>query len=287
MKINEAIEFGIMELSSVETPRNYTIRLLQKVLKKDKQYLIINDNVDLQEKDEKKFKEYIQKIKLGTPLQYITNSQSFMNIDFYVDENVLIPQPDTEVLVEEIIAISKKTKANNILDLCTGSGAIGISIAKYIKNAKVVMSDISTEALKIAKKNAILNKVDDKCSFIKSDLFENIDSKFDIIVSNPPYIETEEIEKLSKEVQSEPQLALDGGKDGLMFYRHIISNASMYLKDGGYIALEIGYNQSKEVQRLLENSKRFFNIYFRKDIQGIQRVIVAQKCENVLTSTNN
>ena len=279
MKINEAIEFGIMELSSVETPRNYTIRLLQKVLNKDKQYLIINDNVDLLEKDERKFKEYIQKIKLGTPLQYVTNSQSFMNIDFYVDENVLIPQPDTENLVEEVIEISKRIKANSILDLCTGSGAIGVSIAKYMENANVVMSDISAEALNIAKKNAILNKVDDKCSFINSDLFENINSKFDIIVSNPPYIETEEIKKLSKEVQSEPRLALDGGEDGLMFYRRIISNASMYLKDEGYLALEIGYNQSKEVQKILENSKKFFNIYSKRDIQGIQRIIVANSCQ--------
>ena len=170
------------------------------------------------------------------------------------------------------------TKDQNIriLDLCTGSGAIGISLAKYIKNSKVTMSDISENAVEIANKNAIKNEVKDRCSFINSDMFENINEKYDIIVSNPPYIETDEIKKLTKDVQNEPIQALDGGKDGLTFYRKIAEDAPEFLNIHGFLCLEIGYNQKQKVKQILEKQKRYINVYCKKDLCENDRVVVAQ-----------
>ena len=187
----------------------------------------------------------------GTPLQYITNHQEFMGYDFFVDENVLIPQPDTEILVEEVLKLAQAKKNCTILDMCTGSGCIGISLAKRLqKDVQITLVDISNKALKVAEKNAINNKVN--VQLIQSDMFNNIDTskKYDIIVSNPPYIETDEILNLNKQVQNEPHLALDGGKDGLDFYRIFANEAYKYLNKGGYLCLEIGYNQKEKVIQL-------------------------------------
>lgn len=143
-----------------------------------------------------------------------------MKLSFYVNENVLIPRQDTEVLVEEVISIAKRINAKKILDLCTGSGSIAVSIAKYIENSQITAVDISKEALMVAKKNAKNNNVENQITFVKSDLFNKLGKeKYDIIVSNPPYIKKDVIKKLSKDVQNEPIIALDGGKDGLVFYK--------------------------------------------------------------------
>lgn len=199
-----------------------------------------------------------------------------MGLDFYVDKNVLIPQPDTEILVENVIQIAKKIKKENIkiLDLCTGSGAIGVSLGKNLQNAKIFASDISIPALEIAKRNSKSNNV--QIEFIKSDLFASINDRFDIIVSNPPYIETSVIDGLSKEVKNEPYIALDGGKDGLDFYRKIINEAQNYLTENGYLALEIGYNQREAVEKMLI-TKNFKNVYSKKDLSSLDRVVVGQK----------
>ncbi len=169
-----------------------------------------------------------------------------------------------------------------ILDLCTGSGAIGISIAKIINNYNITLSDISQNALNVAQKNCkkILNNdsnIKSRIKFIQSDLFENIDKKFDIIVSNPPYIETEIIKTLDKEVQKEPKIALDGGKDGLQFYKKIINKAFYYLTECGYLCLEIGYNQKQKIIELIENEGKYKNIYSKKDLAGNDRVVICQK----------
>ena len=203
-----------------------------------------------------------------------------MGFEFYVDENVLIPQPDTEILVEEVVDISKKINNNSnelrVLDMCTGSGVIAISLSKLIENASVSASDISDGALNVAKENAIKNSVN--IEFYKSDLFNDISKnvKFDIIVSNPPYIQTEVIKGLSKEVQSEPFIALDGGEDGLVFYREIIKNAKDYIVEDGYLALEIGYDQKESVTNLLRENG-YKNIYSKTDLSGNDRVVVGQK----------
>lgn len=217
-------------------------------------------------------KSGLVELEKGYPLQYITHQQSFWGLDFYVDENVLIPQPDTEIAVERALKILRLRHNQRVLDLCTGSGAIAISVAVN-SNAKVWASDVSEKALEIAKKNAIDNNAD--VNFILSNMFENINGQFDIIISNPPYIETNTIPTLDLEVQNEPHLALDGGSDGLDFYRTIANHAPDYLNEDGILILEIGYNQKEAVEDLLKAN--FINIETYKDYANNDRVIVAQK----------
>ena len=249
--------------------------VLCMVLKIEKEYIIINDSKEMAKEDEEKYFQYINKLKNGIPLQYITNNQEFMKLNFFVDENVLIPRADTEILVEEVISLANDDK-NKILDVCTGSGAIAVSLAKYIKNSNVMAIDISKEALKIAEKNSFNNNVNIK--FIESDLFNNLEENdFDIIVSNPPYIRENVINELSIEVKHEPKIALDGGKDGLDFYRKLSSESYKYLKEDGYLCLEIGYDQKNEVIEILKNEKKYKNIYSKKDLFGNDRIIIAQK----------
>ena len=250
--------------------------LLQHLLKINKTELIINQENEVTKKDENKFFKCIEEVISGKPIQYITKSQEFMNLKFYVDENVLIPQPDTEILVEEVIKRIneiKKEKIIKVLDLCTGSGAISISIKKYVnENVEVYATDISEKAIKIAKKNAKNNDV--KVNFILSDMFENIkEDDFDIIVSNPPYIESKTISTLSKEVQNEPHIALDGGEDGLKFYKIVAENVNKFLKEKGQVFLEIGYNQKESVEKIFEDTKKYFCISCIRDLANNDRVL--------------
>ena len=278
MKIEELLRYGKEKLGKqkVEDASIISRILMQYVLKIDRNKLIINknDNVDINKENE--YKEYIEKIIKGKPVQYITNNQEFMKLNFYVDENVLIPQPDTEILVEKVIKSIDIMENIEILDMCTGSGCIGISLAKNIKNTKVTLVDISKEAIEIAKKNAIQNEVENKITFIQSDMFENVKGKFDIIVSNPPYIKTNIIQTLDKQVQNEPHIALDGGEDGLDFYKILINEAHKYLKKDGKIFLEIGYDQKQEVESLAKQSKHYKKIETIKDLSQNDRVIILE-----------
>ena len=276
MRIKEAIRFGEKELNNykIEDAFLKSKMLICYVINKPKEYLIINGDKELSPKEEDYFINYIKQVQRGKPVQYITHIQSFMNCEFYVDENVLIPQPDTEVLVQETLKLIGSKEDLTILDICTGSGAIIISLAKE-KKGYFYGSDISKEAIKIACKNAKSNNVE--IDFIVSDLFKNITKEkyFDIIVSNPPYIEKDTISLLPKEVQNEPVLALDGGEDGLKFYRDISEKAKNYLKSGGYLIFEIGYNQKKSVCEILE--KAGYEIISKiKDYSGQDRVIVSR-----------
>ena len=238
-----------------------------------KEYLIINYDKEISKKQETIYKQYIKNLLEGEPIQYILGKQEFMGIEFAVNKDVLIPQPDTEILVEEVIKLLKQYKKPKILDLCTGSGAIAISISEKVSEAQIYASDISEKALAIAR----INDRSKKIKFILSDLFNNIEDKFDIIVSNPPYIKTHEIEKLSKEVQNEPILALDGGIDGLEFYRKIIGQASKYIKKNGYLCLEIGEEQKKQVKDIINNEKKYADIKEYKDLNKNDRVIICKK----------
>ena len=240
MTIKQAIIKGVtlLKLEKITSPKLKARLLLQYVLKKSRQYLIVYDDQKLTDMQEQEYLNYIELLKQGEPIEHITHQKEFMKLNFYVDENVLIPRQDTEVLVEEVLQIAKKIKAKKILDLCTGSGAIAISLAKYLENVQLTALDISGKALDIAIANAKNNHVQDKITFVESNLFQDLaPEKYDIIVSNPPYIKSEEIEKLDKEVKREPKEALDGGKDGLEFYRRIIDQGYQYLKYGGYICL--------------------------------------------------
>lgn len=268
------------------------------------------------EMDEKTFDEYFKLLDIrgsGKPLQYITGHQEFMGFDFKVDESVLIPRQDTEVLVSEALKVisgdveygetdmnAAETKKNGkswkLLDLCTGSGAIGISIAKLAPGATVTATDISSDALKIAEENA--QRLGAKVNFAQGDLFGAVKkkigtAKFDMIISNPPYIRSEVIGTLMQEVKDyEPHLALDGGTDGLDFYRRIIEEAHIHLNNGGYLMLEIGHDQADDVVAISETVRRtckkkkranecdeavYSHVHIIKDLAGLDRVAVLQK----------
>ncbi len=299
MNIKETLGYAInlLKENNINEPIIKTRIILANILNRDKEYLLIHENEELNDDLLNQFKNSIKKICNGVPVQYITNKQEFMGLEFYVDENVLIPQPDTEILVEEVINLvgvapqgdlnkNEHLKHIKILDLCTGSGAIGISIAKNVDNFKITLSDISKKALKVAEKNfknlvgedaAVCPQNNKQIKIIQSDLFENINDKFDIIVSNPPYIKSDVIKTLDKEVQNEPKISLDGGKDGLKIYKRIIDEAYKYLEFNGYLALEIGYDQKEDVINLIKNTKKYTDIYSKKDLAGNDRIVICKK----------
>ena len=269
MNIKQALEYA-KDNSDIELLQ--IKRLIKKITKLTDVDIVIHSDYEIKDEQIAIFKKGLELLKKGYPLQYITNIQSFWGLDFYVDENVLIPQPDTEIAVEQAIHIIRTKNNPKVLDLCTGSGAIAISIAVNT-DAEVWASDISEKALEIAQRNATTN--DATVHFIQSDMFENIHEKFDVIVSNPPYIETDTIPTLDIEVQNEPHIALDGGPDGLDFYRIIADQAPNYLNEDGVLILEIGYNQKEAVIELLKTN--FTNIQTYKDYSSNDRVIIAQK----------
>lgn len=283
MKIKEVIEEEKNALSKNNIEDNVIItrELLAFVLGVEKQYLVIHLEDELNAEDYIKFKKYIKELINGKPLQYITNNQEFMGLNFFVNENVLIPQPDTEIIVEETLKKCKELLQKNaqikILDLCTGSGAIAVSLANFLGDKiEIFASDISAKALEVAKYNNEKNNTNVR--FIESDLFEDIqEQKFNIIVSNPPYIRSNVINELSKQVQNEPHLALDGGEDGLEFYKKIIEQSCNHIKNG-YLILEIGYDQKADVENMLKDNKNYSEIKTIQDLSGNDRCVVAKVC---------
>lgn len=278
MNIKQALEEAknILKSNNFEDSNIIAKELLSYVLKKDRVYLTINSDTALTDTEYAEFTKCIEQIIDGKPLQYITQKQEFMGIDFFVNEDVLIPQPDTEILVETVLDICERygEQSLRILDLCTGSGAIAISLSKIL-NTQVFASDVSTKALKVAEKNNVLNN--SKVEFIESNLFEQINGeKFDIIVSNPPYIKNEEIKLLSKQVQNEPYIALAGGEDGLDFYRKIIDEAYKYINKNGYLCLEIGYDQKEDLIKLIKQNENYEYENCIKDLSNNDRCIVAK-----------
>ena len=279
MTIKELINQGIMMLKNegIEAPQNKARSILEYTLNTTRQHLLIYDNKEVTKQKQAEYIKNINRLIKGEPLQYIIGYQEFMKLKFVVNKDVLIPQPDTEILVEETLNIIKNIPNPVILDLCTGSGAIAVSIAKYIQNAKIYATDISKKTLEIAKQNAKLNGVSNSIEFIGSNLFDKIkDKKFDVIISNPPYIKTDEIKTLSKEVQNEPKIALDGGKDGLDFYRKIIKEGYKHLNRQGYLCLEIGYDQKNQVLKLINDERRYVETYSKKDLCQNDRIIITR-----------
>lgn len=256
--------------------------ILMYLLQKDKVYLYTHKDEIIDDETVKKYYEMVIKRDTGYPLQYMLHSQEFMGLDFYVEEGVLIPRPDTETLVEKIINLVKgsdyKNKTINILDIGTGSGAIALSLAYYIKNSRVTAIDISDTAIKVANINKV-NLSIDNAEIIKGDLFGDLnirDKKFDIIVSNPPYIEKKEINNLQIEVAKyEPKLALDGGESGLIYYEKIADIVKNIINPGGTLSVEIGHNQATEVSNLFRNTNIFDKIEVDTDLYGNNRVVTA------------
>lgn len=279
MTISDAIKRGMIELKNdnIEEPKLKSRLLMQYVLNETRQYVIVNDMENLEKNKEKQYFEGIKILKKGIPIEHITHQKEFMKLNFFVDKNVLIPRQDTEILVEEVIKIAKRINAKKILDLCTGSGAIAVSLAKYLPQTEITAIDISNDALKIAKKNAVSNNVENQITFISSDMFTNLnEEKFDIIVSNPPYIKTNVIKELDIQVKNEPYIALDGGEDGLDFYKKIINESYQYLKCNGYLCLEIGFDQKFDIIELIENAEKFEGTYSKKDLFDNDRIIITR-----------
>ena len=215
--------------------------------------------------------EYVKKRLGHMPIQYILNKAYFCGLPLYVNENVLIPRFDTEVLVEEVLKVSKKDKSKRILDICTGSGAIAIALKKLGGFERVDALDISDKALEVAKRNA--NELDSDINFLKSDMFSSLtcENKYDIIVSNPPYIQSDVVDTLESEVKDfEPRLALDGDVDGMKFYKIIAENYENYLADNGVLALEIGYDEANDIRALFECK----NVVIKKDLANLDRVAI-------------
>lgn len=291
MNQSQLLKLGKEKLKqeNIEEAESKAKRLLEFVLQQSREETIRNSLEEVSEMQHKAYEEKLQEVIQGKPLQYITHSQEFMGLSFYVDENVLIPQPDTEILVGQALERiqSIQDRRVQILDLCTGSGAIAISIAKKMQgNAKgyqVIATDISDKALEVAQRNARQNQVQKQIQFLQSDMFSNLkEREFDVIVSNPPYIETKVIQTLSKEVRKEPRIALDGGEDGLQFYRLILENARQYLKNEGYVLLEIGYDQGEKIIKLWQELKGNCQLELitkepMKDFGNNDRVMIFQK----------
>ncbi len=283
MTIRDIIIKYSKELEEIsDTPRLDVELFLQKVLGGvDRIYIHLNLNKELTDEQRNEFMQYINDRINGRPVAYIVGNREFMGLDFFVKEGVLIPRPDTETLVEEMIDLCKNKKEEiKILDIGTGSGAITVSLAKYIENSKITSFDISEIPLEVGKINAINNQVDKKIEFVKSDVFSAIKDtniKFDVIVSNPPYIPRKDIEDLHTQVKDyEPYNALEGGEDGLDFYRQITRESVDYIKQDGILAYEVGHDQAEDVARIMENYG-YTKIYKKKDIQGIDRVVIGFK----------
>lgn len=269
----------ILKEADIDTYILDTQLLLGKVLGKDKLYLITNKEEEVSKFKEREFYTLITKRKNKMPIKYILKNAEFMGLDFYVEEGVLIPRGDTEILVEEAIKFINDDKEYEVCDLCCGSGAIGISIAHLRENTKVDLIDYYDIPEKVTKRNIVKHKLSKRANFIKSDLLQEVineEKKYDILVSNPPYIKEEVIGTLMDDVKNyEPHTALSGGEDGLYFYRKIVDDSDKILNENGILAFEIGHDQGNEVSNLM-NEKGYRNVRVIKDLAGHDRVVVGE-----------
>lgn len=271
MTYREAVEFGTKCLTDAGVPDAALDAwyLLQMVCRIERSYYYVHREEDITQDAQKEYEIAVQKRAEHIPLQYIIGEQEFMGLRFKVNSNVLIPRQDTETLVEQVLKIVKP--GMKVLDLCTGSGCVLISVLKNAPELTGVGSDISKTALLVAKENAKMHEVD--ADWIRSDLFDNITETFDVIMANPPYIPTGEILSLMPEVRDfEPENALDGGADGLDFYRKIAGQVKDYLNPGGYVYMEIGYDQGEAVSELMRNAG-FTEVEVIKDLARNDRVV--------------
>lgn len=280
MTIRQMMKKWIRELSNSTSAKLDVELAMCKILDVTRLYIHLNLDEEISKKNENRIEALLKQRRKGRPMAYIIGKKEFMGLDFFVKEGVLIPRPDTEVLVEDIIEQAKKIDNPLIVDIGTGSGAISVSLTKYIKDSKVYSLDISDDALEIGQVNAKNNEVEDRITFLKSDVFsslENEEIKFDIIVSNPPYIRKADIAGLEVDVKNyEPSLALDGGDDGLDFYRKITEDSIKFIKDNGILGYEVGYDQAEDVKKIMIQSG-YGDIRILEDLASIQRVVIGTK----------
>ncbi|MGV8145828.1 MAG: peptide chain release factor N(5)-glutamine methyltransferase [Alkaliphilus sp.] len=294
--VEQILKKATQKLKKLEmkTPQLDAEVILCNTLGVDRIKLHIYPEMKISQEMCRKFWIDVEKRENNMPVQYIVNLQEFMGLDFLVEKGVLIPRADTELLVEESMKICKEKFAKlptEALEIGVGSGAISVSLAKFIDEIRIKAIDISKKALEVAKKNAKTHGVDEKIEFLLGDIFAPITNKdeesfFDIIVSNPPYISNGDIETLIPQVKDyEPLIALVGGEDGLDFYRNIIAKSPNFLKDKGWLVLEIGYDQGCKVSELMEE-RGFKKIVVKKDLAGHNRLVIGEwqndmKCDNI------
>lgn len=275
MTWQEALRYAEEKLSKAEVPeaRLNAWYLFAHVLAITRSEYFLREKEILEEGRQEQFEALLEKRSHRMPLEYLTGETEFMGLPFYVNEKVLIPRQDTECLVEEILPL---VEGKTVLDLCTGSGCIGISLAVLGKSHRVWLSDLSVEALEVARENAKRNQV--VVTLNQGNLFENISERFDVIVSNPPYIESAECDRLMPEVKDyEPRMALDGREDGLYFYREIIRQSVAYLKKDGWLWFEIGCHQGKQVVALMKEAG-YEQVMIKKDLAGLDRIVGGRLC---------
>jgi release factor glutamine methyltransferase len=278
--IRSAIKEGAATLNraGVEGPRNEANLLLMHVLDRDRTFLLAHDDEQLSLNQVDQYQSLVARRAGGYPLQYLTGHQEFFQLDFEVTPDVLIPRPETELIVEAGIEILQDKAAPWFADLGTGSGAIAISLLQELPTARAIAVDVSAAALEVAKRNAERHEVIDRVRLIKSDLFSAIDSnqRFDLIVSNPPYVPANDLDGLQREVRHEPLAALDGGGDGLAVIRALLKEAPDFLSPRGHLVFEIGFNQHEVVKTTIDHAV-WQLIELRKDLQGIPRTVVLQR----------
>ena len=268
-----------LKAAGIENARLDAEVLLAYVLNTRRLALYVKSTQVLDEKQLTRYQNLLKRRLERIPVAYLTGHKEFMGLNFAVTPDVLIPRPDTEILAQGVIEHLQNYKRKiKLADLGTGSGAICVSILKFVENVEVAAVDISKKALEIAKFNAEKFNVDDRIKFYEGNLFEPLEGQiFDVIVSNPPYIDAKDFEKLQAEVLGEPRIALDGGKDGLKFYRKIVADAPKFLVSDGFLAMELGFNHSEAVRQLIEENGNFKHVQIWKDLAGIERVIAAWK----------
>ena len=279
MNIQSAVKHGttILKNNYIKTAELDTEILLAKVLGSNREYIILNNQKDLDDDDLNQFKKLIKERANRKPIAYLSNKKFFWDNEFYVDKNTLIPRPDTEIVVEEILRLTKHKNKINILDIGVGSGCILLTILKARKNFYGTGIDISKKSVDISKINAENLKLEHRVKFYKSDIDKFAKGKYDLIVSNPPYIKSCDLKYLESDVINfEPKLALDGGLDGLSIISKVINKSSELIKKNGKFILEIGFNQKNKVIKLL-NKKGFYINSTLKDLAKNDRCIVSTK----------
>jgi release factor glutamine methyltransferase len=279
--LNQAVEK--LKLAGIDRPRTNVELLLGAVLNKSKVDLYLDRDRILTSDEIDQFHQCIKERISGRPVQYIIGTVEFFGLEFKVDQRVLIPRPETETLVEVVIEQLANKEKPRIIDLGTGSGAIAISLAANLKSSFIYATDVSKEALEVAKENALRNKVESQIEFLWGDLFEplkkgNFEGQIDCVVSNPPYVSKDELETLPKEVKDyEPIVALESEKDGLFFHKKIIESSLDFLSKGGILAMEVGLGQANKVADLIRNQKDLKKTEIKKDLGGIKRIVVSRK----------
>lgn len=282
MKIKDIYKYSLEKLNNDEEKFLLTEMIIAYVLEKDRIYIKLNMDDEINNSQVEKIKGYVERLANNEPIHYIIGKRDFMGMDFYVTQNVLIPRSDTEVLVTEAInALNQEKKyakdTTTGLEIGAGSGIISISLLKKIENLNMTAVDINCDAIRLTTKNAVELGVYPRLKVLKSDIYSKVNEKYDFIISNPPYIRTDEIQRLDPKIKNyEPLNALDGGESGIEFYDKIIRDAKAFLNKDGYLFLEIGYDQKDDVSNLF--SKHNINVKLKvvKDLAGYDRVIIAK-----------